>query len=61
MEAPFSLWRIRMESPKDRGPTRPTNMVKIKISLEMGSRLGVTLAESPTVPKAEVASYKQSI
>ena len=36
-------------------------MVKIRISLEIGSKFGVTLAERPTVPKAEVASYRQSM
>ena len=56
MESPLALWRIRIDRPKDSGPTRPINMVKIKISFEMGSNNGVTLAESPTVPNAEVAS-----
>ena len=57
----MGLCRIKMDKPKDSGPTRPINMVKIRISLEIGSKFGVTLAERPTVPKAEVASYRQSM
>ncbi len=47
--------------PKGQGTHTADEHGKDQNKLGDGSRLGVTLAESPTVPKAEVASYKQSI
>src|SRR5665648_870438 len=43
---------------KVRGPTLPKNMVKTSKSLLMLCRYGVIPVDKPTVPKAEVTSYR---
>lgn len=50
-----------MESASESGPTRPKNMVKIKIMREMPLETAVTPVDKPTVEKAETDSNKALI
>ena len=52
----MSVKRLLKNEIKVTGPSRPTNIVKQRISLLAAVSEGVTLKDNPTVPKADTVS-----